>query len=80
MDDKIKPDSEEKSLQIMKKILVIGGGVSFFVGLVFQWPIVGKTYLQFIEGDGYMSVILGLIMVVLGFSIRLLAGETEDPP
>ena len=80
MNDKISPDSEEKSLRLMKKILVSGGGVCFLVGLGFQWPIVGKTYLQFIEGDGYMFVILGLIMIVLGFSIRLLAGETEDPP
>ena len=79
MNDKIESESEERSLQIMKKILIIGGTLFVLVGLFRQWPILGKTYFEFIEGKGYLSLILGLIMIVLGFSIRLLAGETEDP-
>ena len=79
MNDKINSESEEKSLQIMKKFLVSGGTVFTLIGLVRQWPIFEKTYLEFIEGDGYITLILGLIMIVLGFSVRLLAGEPEDP-
>ena len=79
MEQKSNPDSEERSIQMMKKILIGLGGVFVLVGLIRQWPILGKTYLEFIEGKGYMSLILGLIMIVLGVSVRLLVGEPDEP-
>jgi len=62
----------------MKKILLLAGGAFVLVGIIRQWPIAGKTYMQFIEGEGYLSLMLGLIMIVLGFSVRLLAGHNDD--
>ena len=53
------------------------GALFVLAGLVRQWPIIGKTYMQFIEGPGYLSLMLGLIMIVLGFSVRLFLGEDE---
>jgi hypothetical protein len=53
------------------------GGIFVLAGVIRQWPIIGKTYMQFIEGPGYLSLMLGLIMIVLGFSVRLFLGEDE---
>ena len=69
---------EEQSLQFMKKLLLGLGGIFVLVGLVRQWPLAGKTYMQFIEGDGYMSLMMGLIIIVLAFAIKLLAGQEND--
>jgi len=71
-------DTETKSIQLIKKILFALGSVFVVVGIVRQWPIMGKTYMEFIEGDGYLSLMLGLIMIVLGFSVPLLMGEEKD--
>ena len=79
MERKPSLDSEERSIQILKIILIGLGGIFVLVGLIRQWPILDKTYLEFIEGKGYMSLILGLIMIVLGVSVRLLVGEPEEP-
>ena len=62
----------------MKKILVGLGSVFILTGIIRQWPIAGKSYMEFIEGDGYLSLMLGLIMVVLGASVRLLIGQEKD--
>lgn len=70
-------NSEEKGLRWLKFILLGLGGVFVLLGVIRQWPIVGKTYMEFIEGDGYLSLMLGLIMIVLAFSVRLFAGEEE---
>lgn len=78
MEDKIDPEAEERTVQGMKKILIGLGSIFVLIGIIRQWPIVGKTYIEFIEGKGYMSLILGLIMIVLGFSIRLLMGQYDD--
>ena len=78
MNKKMDPENEEKSLRTIKTVLISGGGFFSLVGIFRQWPVADKTYLQFIEGDGYMSLILGLIMIVLGFSVRLLAGEPPN--
>jgi uncharacterized membrane protein len=61
----------------MKKILVGLGSVFILVGIIRQWPIPGKSYMEFIEGDGYLSLMLGLIMIVLGASVRLLIGQEK---
>ena len=71
------PKADENSIRWMKTVLFGLGCIFILVGLIRQWPIVGKTYMQFIEGDGYLSLMLGLIMVVLGFSVRLFMGEEE---
>jgi hypothetical protein len=71
-------DTETKSIQLIKKILFALGSVFVVIGIVRQWPIIGKTYMEFIEGDGYLSLMLGLIMIVLGFSVPLLMGEEKD--
>ncbi|OGW24511.1 MAG: hypothetical protein A3K09_06270 [Nitrospinae bacterium RIFCSPLOWO2_12_FULL_47_7] len=68
----------ERSIQWMRRTLFGVGGVFVLAGIVRQWPILGKTYMQFIEGKGYLSLMLGLIMIVLGFSVRLLMGEEEQ--
>ena len=79
MKQNLENDSEERTVQMLRKILFGLGGVFVLVGFTRQWPVLGKTYLEFIEGKGYMTLILGLIMIVLGFSVRLLVGENEDP-
>lgn len=65
----------ETSIRWMKTTLFGVGGLFVLVGLIRQWPIVGKTYMQFIEGSGYLALMLGLIMIVLGFSVRLFMDE-----
>ena len=62
----------------MKKVLFVLGSVFVIIGTILQWPIIGKTYMEFIEGKGYLALMLGLIMVVLGFSVPLLMGDEED--
>lgn len=77
MEQKLDHEAEERSIQWMKKILLAMGSLFVIVGIIRQWPVLGKTYMEFIEGKGYLSLMLGLIMIVLGFSVRLLMG-TED--
>jgi len=68
---------EETGIRWMRIALFGLGGLFVLAGVIRQWPIVGKTYMQFIEGPGYLSLMLGLIMIVLGFSVRLFLGEDE---
>ena len=62
----------------MKKLLFALGAIFVVVGIVRQWPLAGKTYMEFIEGNGYLALMLGLIMIVLGFSVPLLTGDGKD--
>ncbi len=62
---------EEKGIKIIKYALLGIGSISFIVGLIRQWPGLGKGYMAFIEGKGYMALIMGLIIIILGFSVRL---------
>jgi hypothetical protein len=71
-------NNDEKSAAKMKKILIGAGFLFAFVGLIRQWPIIGKSYMEFIEGDGYLTLIMGLVMIVLGFSVRLLMGLEDE--
>lgn len=67
--------SDETGIRWMKTALFGLGGLFVLAGLIRQWPILGKTYMQFIEGPGYLALMLGSIMIVLGFSVRLFVGE-----
>ncbi len=78
MSQDINSESKEQSIQLTKRVLFILGSIFVVVGIVRQWPILGKTYMEFIEGQGYLSLMLGLIMIVLGFSVPLLMGDEED--
>ena len=69
---------EEKTLSLIKKILVALGGGLILAGVSLQWPIAGKSYMEFIEGDGYLALMLGLVMTVLGISVKLLIGQEKD--
>ena len=71
-------NAHEQSSNWMKKVLFGLGAIFVVVGIVRQWPLVGKTYMEFIEGKGYLALMLGLIMIVLGFSVPLLMGDEDS--
>ena len=70
--------TEERSINLMKKVLIGLGGIFILVGIIRQWPIVGKSYMEFIEGEGYLALMLGLIKTVLGISVKLLIGQEKE--
>ena len=70
--------TEERNINLIKKILIGLGGIFIVVGVIRQWPIVGKSYMEFIEGEGYLALMLGLIMTVLGISVKLLIGQEKE--
>ena len=78
MANEVDDELEERSILWMKKLLIGLGTVFVVVGVIRQWPIVGKSYMEFIQGDGYLPLMLGLIMIVLGISIRLLIGQEKE--
>jgi uncharacterized membrane protein len=71
-------NAHEQSSSWMKKVLFVLGAIFVVVGIVRQWPLAGKTYMEFIEGKGYLALMLGLIMIVLGFSVPLLMGDEDS--
>ena len=71
-------NDHEESSDFIKKLLFALGAVFVLVGIIRQWPLAGKTYMDFIEGKGYLALMLGLIMIVLGFSVPLLMGDDKD--
>ena len=71
-------NAHEQSSNWMKKVLFVLGIIFVVVGIVRQWPLAGKTYMEFIEGKGYLALMLGLIMIVLGFSVPLLMGDEDS--
>ena len=70
--------TEERNIGLIKKVLIGLGGVFILVGVIRQWPIAGKSYMEFIEGEGYLALMLGLIMTVLGISVELLIGQEKE--
>ena len=70
--------TEEHSVNLIKKILIGLGVIFILVGIVRQWPIAGKSYMEFIEGEGYLALMLGLIMTVLGVSVKLLIDQQKE--
>ena len=78
MVNKFKNGAEESSIRWMKKLLIGLGTLFVLVGITRQWPIVEKSYMEFIQGDGYLSLMLGLILIVFGISVRLLVGQEKE--
>ncbi len=76
--DEIDKKTEKQSITLIKKILIGLGIIFIIVGVIRQWPIEGKSYMDFIEGDGYLALMLGLIMTILGISVNLLIGEEKE--
>ena len=76
--NKVDQKTEERSISLMKKVLIGLGGIFIVVGVIRQWPIAGKSYMEFIEGEGYLALMLGLIMTVLGISVKLLIGQEKE--
>jgi uncharacterized membrane protein len=76
--EEVEEKTEKKSENPIKKILIGLGFIFIIVGVIRQWPIVGKSYMQFIEGDGYLTLMLGLIMTVLGISVNLLIDQEKE--
>jgi len=76
--NKVDQKTEERSINLMKKVLIGLGGIFIVVGIIRQWPIAGKSYMEFIEGEGYLALMLGLIMTVLGISVKLLIGQEKE--
>ena len=70
--------AEEHSINLIKKVLIWLGVIFILVGTIQQWPIAGKSYMEFIEGEGYLALMLGLIMTVLGLSVKLLIGKQKE--
>lgn len=69
---------KQNDVHFIKKLLLGLGAVFIVAGVVRQWPVLGKSYMEFISGNGYMALMLGLILLVLGFSARLLMSPEED--
>jgi len=76
--NEIDEKTEEHSINLIKKVLIGLGIVFILVGIIRQWPISGKSYMEFIEGEGYLALMLGLIMTVLGVSVKLLIGQQKE--
>ena len=57
--------TEEHSINLIKKVLIGLGVIFILVGIIRQWPIAGKSYMEFIEGEGDLALMLGLIMTIL---------------
>ena len=70
--------TEEHSINLIKKVLIGLGVIFILVGITRQWPIAGKSYMEFIGGEGYLALMLGLIMTVLGISVKLLIGQQKE--
>lgn len=62
----------------MKKIIIGIGIVVFLIGLAIQVKYITQGYAKFIEGEGYITFMAGIIIIMLGFAFNLLAGEIQD--
>ena len=69
--------TQEHSINLIKKVLIGLGLIFILVGIIRQWPIAGKSYMEFIEGEGYLTLMLGLITTVLGISTTLIVGQKD---
>ncbi|MBI5187143.1 MAG: hypothetical protein HZA01_15670 [Nitrospinae bacterium] len=78
MQDPITGEDNEKGLKRARKIVMCFGLILVLIGIIRQWPIYGKSYLQFIESDGYLPLMVGIITVILGLSIHILIDDYHE--
>jgi len=63
----------------MTKRIILGIGVIvFLIGLALQLKYIPHGYARFIEGEGYITFMAGIIIIILGFTFNLLTGEMQD--
>ena len=63
---------------MIKKIIIGIGIIVFLIGLAIQVKYIPQGYAKFIEGEGYITFMAGIIIIILGFAFNLLAGEMQD--
>lgn len=63
---------------MIKKIIIGIGIVVFLIGFALQAKYIPLGYAKFIEGEGYITFMTGIIIIILGFAFNLLAGEMQD--
>ncbi|MBI3812929.1 MAG: hypothetical protein HY279_00470 [Nitrospinae bacterium] len=63
---------------MIKKIIIGIGVIVFLIGLILQSKYFTQGYTKFIEGEGYITFMAGLIIIILGFAFNLLTGDMPD--
>jgi ABC-type dipeptide/oligopeptide/nickel transport system permease subunit len=63
---------------MVKKIIIGIGVIVFLIGLAMQARYIPQGYTKFIEGEGYITFMAGIIIIILGFAFNLLSGEIKD--
>ncbi len=63
---------------MIKKIIISIGVIVFLIGFILQVKYIPQGYAKFIEGEGYITFMAGIIIIILGFAFNLLAGEMQD--
>ncbi len=63
---------------MVKKIIIGIGVVVFLIGSILQAKYFSQGYTKFIEGEGYITFMAGLIIIILGFAFNLLTGEIDE--
>ncbi|MBI5749439.1 MAG: hypothetical protein HZA00_09975 [Nitrospinae bacterium] len=63
---------------MIKKIIIGIGIVVFLIGFALQVKYIPQGYAKFIEGEGYITFMAGIIIIILGFAFNLLSGEIQD--
>ena len=63
---------------MIKKIIIGIGIIILLIGVALQVKYIPQGYTKFIEGEGYITFMAGLIIIILGFTFNLLAGEIQD--
>ena len=56
MSQDIDSEPHTQSIRWTKKVLFGLGSIFVIVGIIRQWPILGKTYMEFIEGRGVTTI------------------------
>ncbi|MBI3584934.1 MAG: hypothetical protein HY096_13440 [Nitrospinae bacterium] len=63
---------------MIKKIIIGIGIIILLIGFSLQVKYIPQGYAKFIEGEGYITFMAGIIIIILGFAFNLLAGEMQD--
>lgn len=63
---------------MIKKIIIGIGIIILLIGVALQVKYIPQGYAKFIEGEGYITFMAGIIIIILGFAFNLLAGEMQD--